>query len=150
MDDNTKIRALMVYFRHWGKSEAQACKTVHGMNKTMMLLREEFLKDATMTKLEDELKRMHNYMFDNEDTYYLWLELADILLQDCGGCFETIMMDGLYDEEEMLLDRKMVLENNLGNECDILYDYDFGYKDVLSVDAIVALPVIHPKNDYDT
>ena len=60
-----------------------------------------------------------------------------------GGCFETLCADDPYDEDEMLFDRKIMLEDhlNISNDetADIIYDNDFGYRETLSVDAIVAL-----------
>lgn len=42
MDDDTKIKALMVYFRHWGVDEARARKNIHGIRKTETILQENF------------------------------------------------------------------------------------------------------------
>lgn len=148
MDDASKIAVLMIYYQHWGKDEIRARKTLYGMKQTLKILGDDMITgDKT---LEYELKRRFAFLFENEDTYYMWTEIVDILLQDFGGCFETIWKDGLYNEEDMLLDRKILLEDNLGDvpPIDLIYDDDdFGYKEILSVDAIVALPVITPLDD---
>ena len=74
---------------------------------------------------------------------FFWTDFVDIFLQDVGGCFEPISADHPYDEEEMLFDRKIILEDHLNivndETADIIYDSDFGYRETLSVDAIVAL-----------
>ena len=140
MEDVLKIKVLMIYYDHWGKDEIQARKVVHGLEKTCSLLSQHFqTKDRTT---EDALKRMFHYLC-NEDVVFLWTDFVDIFLQDLGGCFESLSMDDPYDEEEMLFDRKIMLEDHLqivnDETADLLYDDDFGYREALSVDAIVAL-----------
>lgn len=151
MDDTLKLKVLMIYYDHWGKDEIKARKTSHGVKKTMELLKaryeiddlDEEDDDEEKTSLETRLKRYFYYLC-NEDLHYMWVEFAEIFLNDCGGCVEPYNpLEDLYDNEEMLFDRKIMLEDNLNivNEetSDIIYDNDFGYDEVLSVDAIVAL-----------
>lgn len=139
MDDASKIKILMIYYDHWGKEELQARKTAHGVRETLSLLRGRFeTKDHT---LKDGLLRMFRYL-EYEDMVFLWSDFADIFLQR-EGCFDPLSSDEPYEEDEILFDRKVLLEThlNLHNEdtSDLIYDDEFGYEDVLSVDAIVAL-----------
>ena len=140
MDDSLKIKVLMIYYDHWGKEEIKARKVVHGMNKTLSLLMERFQSEDRT--LNDGLKRMFNYLC-NEDIVFLWTDFVDIFLQDVGGCFDALCPDDPYDDDEMLFDRKIMLEDHLNitndETADIIYDNDFGYQEALSVDAIVAL-----------
>lgn len=140
MDDSLKIQVLMIYYDHWGKEEIKAQKVVLGINKTLSSLTERFQSEDRT--LNDGLKRMFNYLC-NEDIVFLWTDFVDIFLQDLGGCFETMTSDDPYDEDEMLFDRKIMLEDHLNiindETADIIYDNDFGYRETLSVDAIVAL-----------
>lgn len=143
MDDSIKIKVLMIYYDHWGKKEIRARKAVDGLNRTMFLLSERFhTDDDTEYTLDTGLIRLFHYMSDDE-LPYLWTEFVDIFLADCGGCFEPVLVGDPYDEEEMLFDRKIMLEDHLNitndETSDIIYDNDFGYEDALSVDAIVAL-----------
>lgn len=139
MEDTRKIRALMVYYDHWGKEELRARKTAHGVNKTLSLLRERFqTKDRSLL---EGLRRMFHYL-GQDDMVFLWTDFVDIFFER-EGCFEPLSPDDPYEEEEMLFDRKILLEThlNLHNEdtSDMIYDNGFGYKEVLSVDAIIAL-----------
>lgn len=138
MDDLLKIRVLMIYYDHWGKDELKARQTVYGLNKTLHLLEERFhTKEYTMM---ESLKRMFSYL--SEDRSFVCSEFIDIFLQDYGGCFENFL-ENFYDEDELLFDRKIILEENLNISSEesgyLLYDSDFDYQNVLSVDAIVAL-----------
>lgn len=138
MDDATKLQVLMIYYHHWGREEIQARKTVHGVHLTMKLLKERFQTEEHTMK--DGLRRMFYYLC-NEDLSFLWSEFVEIFLQD--HCVEPFDSNDLYDQDEMLFDRKIHLEDtlNITNEetAELIYDNDFTYRHVLSVDAIVAL-----------
>jgi hypothetical protein len=140
MDDILKIKVLMIYYDHWGKEEITARKIVCGLNKTIGLLKIRFQTEENT--IENGLKKMFYYLC-NEEVHFLWTEFVEIFLQDLGGCFEPLLEDDFYEEEEMLFDRKILLEDNLNlsNEdtADLIYANDFSYENVLSVDAIVAL-----------
>lgn len=150
MDDTRKIAVLTIYYEHWGKDEIQARKVADGWKRTHKLL-DEKLKNGNDT-LVDYLKNMKNYMCMYEDTYDLWVEIVDIFLHDYGGCFESFLNEENETDEERLFVCKVLLEENLGISddatADIIYDDSFLQKDVLSVDAIVALPSIHHKNEF--
>lgn len=143
MDDTLKIKVLMIYYDHWGKDEINARKVVYGINKTKELLSGQYAVNGRT--LEDGLRRIFLYLC-NEETYYLWIEFVDVLLQDYGGCFDYDKDGEYYYEGDFIFDRKMLLEDHLeGLFCsetefyDILYDHHFSANDILSVDAIVAL-----------
>lgn len=142
VEDADKIRALMIYYQHWGKEEARAQRAADGINETIRLLRVFCVEDDEV--LADKLRHLLTHIGISR---YLWVECADVLLNQCGGCFPS--SDGLdedgffYDDEELLFHRKIVLEDNLNahNEdtASMIYDDAFSYDDVLSVDAILAL-----------
>jgi hypothetical protein len=140
MDDFLKIKVLMIYYDHWGRDEIRARKVVHGMNQTLCSLTERFQSEDRTVK--DGLVRMFNYLC-NEDIFFLWTDFVDIFLQNLGGCFESIGVYDPYDDDEMLFDRKFILEDHLNirndTTADLIYDNDFGHREILSVDAIVAL-----------
>lgn len=142
MDDCMKIKVLMIYYDHWGAQEIRARKAVDGINKTISLLKDRFQTEEH--SLEHGMKRFFHYMCDDE-AHFVCTEFVDIFLEDCGGCFEPIWTGDPYDydEEEMIFDRKILLEDHLNivndETADIIYDQDFGHDDALSVEAIVAL-----------
>ena len=142
MEDVVKVQVLMIYYDHWGRQELRARKIAHGMDKTLLLLEQHF--QTRERTLIDGLKRMFQYL-SQEDIVFLWTDFVEIFLQDMGGCFDTISLDEPYgaDEDEVLFDRKVILEENLNitnsETVDMIYDNEFGYRNVLSVDAIVAL-----------
>ena len=142
MEDADKIKALMIYSQHWGKEEARARRVSDGIHETIRLLKVFCVDDDDV--LADKLRQLLEHIGISR---YLWVECADVLLNECGGCFpssEGYNEDGFfYDDEELLFHRKIALEDNLNahNEdtaC-MIYDETFSYDDVLSVDAIVAL-----------
>lgn len=129
MNDATKIRVLMIYYQHWGLDEIQARKVVHGVQQTIALLEKQV--------------KTYNDMFFYPSIHFGWSEMANALLHNCGGCIDRMPEYDDYDENEILFDRKVMLENHLHitnyRTCDILYEDGFGYQEILSVDAIVAL-----------
>lgn len=141
MDDADKIRVLMIYWQHWGREEARARRASGGIRETIRLLG-VFCgdDDEDPAPLEDKLRRVLGCVGSSS---YLWAECADVLLHDCGGCFPPPDDDLYDDDEELLFDRKILLDDNLGPRSEdasyMIYDEDFRYEHVLSVDAIVAL-----------
>lgn len=141
MNDADKIRALMIYCQHWGREEARARRAAGGIRETMRLMR-IFCGDDEEDKasLDEKLRRVFDCVGASS---YLWAECADVLLHDCGGCFPPPDDNDYDDDEELLFDRKFLLEENLAPRSEdasyMIYDEDFRYEDVLSVDAIVAL-----------
>lgn len=138
MNDTIKISVLMIYYDHWGKDEINARKIVYGVNRTMDLLEKNFHTEEH--SMLDGLKRMFSYL--SEDSSYLWSEFVNIFLHDYGGCVDSFQ-DELYDEDELLFDRKIRLDDHLNQSSEdtgyLIYDQEFGYQNVLSVDAIIAL-----------
>ena len=130
MDDNTKIRALMIYYEHWGKEELRAQKTLSGLEETMRMLG-EYDMQALMESFYD--------VCEPEDMHFLWIEISQLFLRNCGGCLDPMMEDDFYDEEELLFTRNLRLMGNLNIRFSELIEQDFEYRDTLSVDAIVAL-----------
>ena len=130
MDDNTKIRALMIYYDHWGKEELRAQKTLRGLEETMRML-DEFDVQALMESFYD--------VCEQEDIHFLWTEISQLFLRNCGGCLDPIMGDDFYDEQELLFTRNLRLMGNLNISFSELIEQEFEYQDALSVDAIVAL-----------
>lgn len=125
MDDHTKIRVLMIYYEHWGKEEIRAEQIRSGINKTMDLLSDYDL---------DCLFRCFYENCHSEDISFLWLEFANIFLQQYGECLEP--MNGLFDDEDLLFLRHETLKKNIGIHEDSMLPLP--YTDTLSVDAIVA------------
>lgn len=133
-----KIKALMIYYDHWGKDEIRARKAVHGLQKTMRSIEEWFPTEKEET-LQCRLKKMFEY--NDSDVMFWWNEFAEVFLGE-AMCFDND--DGFFeDPDELLFDKKVMLEDKLNilNEetADLIYDNDFEYKNILSVDAIVAL-----------
>lgn len=133
MDDNTKIRVLMIYYEHWGKEEIRAQKALRGIEETMRMLDE--------LDVEALLESFH-HVCDPYDIHFLWTEFINVFLRDCGGCLDPIVGEDFFDPEELLFSRMVRLKHNL-NRNHLLHNLswmdDFEYHDALSVDAIVAL-----------
>ena len=129
---------LTIYYDHWGKDEIRARKAVYGLKKTIRCLEEWFpLEQEEGTSLFFMLKKMFDYDTDVVDR---WNEFAEVFLGE-AMCFDND--NDFFDADELLFDKKVMLEDklNIFNEdtADLIYDNDFQYKNILSVDAIVAL-----------
>lgn len=128
MDDNTKIRVLMIYYEHWGKEEIRAQKASRGMEETMRML--------DQLDVEALLESFY-HVCDRDDIHFLWTEFVHVFLQDCGGCLDPIVGEDFFDPEELLFSRMVRLTHNLN--LNLNWVDGFEYDDALSVDAIVAL-----------
>lgn len=130
MDDTTKMRVLMIYYEYWGKEEIRTRKTVCGLHSTLKII-------------EDHIQNYDDYFYYFcHDIYFLWTEFTDMFLKDCGGCFDAVRDGFYYDEQDLLLNRKMRLEEHMSGTSDanhLLYHDEFRYNNILSVDAILAL-----------
>lgn len=62
MDDNTKIQALMIYFRHWGEGEIRARKNIQGIRKTEAALQEYFRDLHTLSNMDMSNASFWTYM----------------------------------------------------------------------------------------
>lgn len=129
---------LMIYYNHWGKDEIRARKAVFGLKKTMRSLEEWFPVEQEEETLLSMLRKIFEYDMDVVDR---WDEFAQVFLGE--AMYFDNEHDFLDDPDELLFDRKVMLEDklNIFNEetADLIYENDFEYKNVLSVDAIVAL-----------
>lgn len=131
---------LMIYYNHWGKEEIRARKAVHGLKKTIRCLEEWFPMEQE--DKQETLLSMLTKLFDYDmDVVDRWDEFTQIFLGE--AMYFDNEHDFLDDPDELLFDKKVMLEDklNIFNEetADLIYENDFEYKNVLSVDAIVAL-----------
>lgn len=137
MEDVSKIRALMIYYDHWGKEELRSRKTAYGIHKTLSLLQERFqTQDRT---LMEGLRRMFHYL-GQEDMIFLWSEFVDIFFQREG--FAMLLDYEYYATEDGRMDawkNRLCNSLHLEEEERILFLYnELSPQEVLSVDAIVA------------
>lgn len=132
-----KIKVLMIYYDHWGKEEIRARKALIGLQKTEKQLDEWFPMEGD-EPLVDRLKQI--FLFDM-DLVERWKEFAEVFLGEVMSFLHED--DFLEDEEDILFEKKIMLEDRLYifNEetSDLIYDEGFQYENILSVDAIVAL-----------
>lgn len=148
MDDEIKIQILMIYYNHWGKYEINSRKVVSGIKKTMNFLNKEFVYNDL--SLQQSLKSLfYNYSDDHISSVYKLL--IELLLEDYGGYYDDDWNYELENEDDLLFDKKYLLEQNIGDlsseSSDILYSDDFNASHRLSVEAIVGLKPIH---QYDS
>lgn len=146
MDEQTKIRVLMIYYNHWGKDEIRLRKTIDGLNKTISILKNEYASYNDLT-LSDALGSLF-YQYSDVHISILYKDMIDVLLKDYGGFYDDERNFGDYDEQDdLLFDRKYNFEENTGDlsqeGSSILYNDNFTHHHVLSVESIVALKPIH-------
>ena len=146
MDDQQKIKAIMVYYNHWGRDEINARKILHGLRLTTSLLVKEYVHSG-MSLYESLTSLFYNY--SEEHVSNLCKDLIDLLLRDCGEFYndDWMISDEIYSMDDHLFDRKCLFESNsgdLGKESSrFFYSDNFDYRNVLSVESIVALKPLH-------
>lgn len=129
MDDATKVRVLNIYYDHWGIEELRVRKAVYGIDKTISLLMDWYPYPAR-----------YNPHSSFHRIYVHWVDLSDLFLSHLAF---DVWMDHEYYRGEGRLDAwKNRLCKNLRLEKEepvrFLYN-ELGPREVLSVDAIVAL-----------
>lgn len=64
MNDELKIQALMIYFHHWGKEQTQIRKTIHGIHKTVSLLKQNFNTLENMVTMDMQQSSFWTHMIE--------------------------------------------------------------------------------------
>lgn len=100
MNDETKIKVLMIYYEHWGNEQNQLRKTIHGFNQL-----QEYIIEYTMSSLDTA--RENYELIDDEDEVDAFSEYIEKLYEDPSPsslyeclkkCFED---EPIFDDEFM-------------------------------------------------
>lgn len=144
MDDNIKIKALMVYYHHWGMDEIKAERNRRALNKTMEKICELFRsKNSSPNKfnLIEEIQFQTFFLREIQQMSFwsnhapmasmcLLNQIANTLLSSIGGCNEIHPSLNSY----FIKIAKILKMNVFSIAC-----MDMSKEDLLSVNAIVAL-----------
>lgn len=139
MDDNRKIQAILIYFKHWGADEAWEQRRHQGIHRLMENIHSVFFDDGeehTMKELAREVQMFNTWttLFNTHGANSLpsmWFNIIDTLLRDMGGCpFDT----NTYIQPS----REAVVSANTKMKVWKIYDMCLSEEDLLSVDSIVA------------
>ena len=128
MDDTLKIKALMIFFEHWGKEEAHIYKNLHGIKKF-----DEYIHRTYNSRYETALDALKD---TDMASIRFWYSMVDCLLPNMDHWVEY------YDFISKPLYAKIKFAENIGAVF-----YDIAHMDVTDakmkqVDAIVALPLL--------
>jgi hypothetical protein len=126
MDDTLKIKALMIFFEHWGKEEARTYKNLDGLKKFDKQIRTAY--DSRYETAMDALKNT------DMTSMRFWSSMVDCLLPGMDHWAEY------YDFINKPLYAKIRFAESIGAVF-----YDIAHVDVADgkmkqVDAVVALP----------
>lgn len=128
MNDELKIRALMIYFSHWGMEEARIQNNIKGARLFLQLV------DKNYTNREDNA--LGNLTDTNKLTLNFWHGIIDTLLPDMNHWVEYYD----YITKPLYYKIKFSEMNGVG-----FYDIFYSGLDpsqMKALDAIIALPII--------
>lgn len=126
MDDTLKIKALMIYFEHWGKEEARIYKNLDGLKKF-----DDYIYKTYDSRYETALEALKN---TDMASIQFWYSIVGCLLPGMDHWVEY------YDFMSKPLYVKIKFAENIGA---VFYDVahmDMADEKMKQVDAIVALP----------
>lgn len=124
MEDTLKIRALMIYYEHWGKEEVRICKNLDGVRRFHTLVQMEYgsRRETALEALCDT----------NMSSRRFWQSMVDCLLPHMSHWTEY------NDYPCKPLYTKIRFADNIGT-----FYYKIAHVDAANmkrVDALVALP----------
>jgi len=129
MDDTLKIKALMIYYDHWGKEESRIHKTIEGAKK---------FKEQIYLKYSNRYESHIEVLMDSDkSSFKFWYSMVDCLLPG----MDHWVMD-YRDYITKPLHAKIRFAEMIGT---IFYDVlraDLSNDQMKNVNAIVALPVL--------
>lgn len=126
MDDTLKIKALMIFFEHWGREEARIYKNLDGLKRFNQHIHKTY--DSRYETALETLKDI------DMSSLRFWYSMVDCLLPDMDHWVEY------YDFITKPLYAKIKFAENIGA---VFYDVahmDMADEKMKQVDAIVALP----------
>ena len=126
MDDSTKIKALSIYFNHWGVEEARLRRRQEGLKATMDKIRLVFLhEDDNPALLLDEVA---SYF----DEYY-YFDRDHVVLHNL---IESLLGSSTFIRKRDYLQK---MSKVFYIDLYMFYKMNWSYKNVHNADAIVAL-----------
>lgn len=128
MDDSLKIKALMIYFEHWGKDEARIYKNLDGLKRFNEQVHSEY-----DSRYETALEALKN---TNKNSIRFWHSVVGCLLPGMDHWVEY------YDYMTKPLYAKIKFADNIGAVFYNIAHINVGDEKMKQVDAIIALPVI--------
>lgn len=118
MDDNLKIQALAIYYKHWGNEQNHKRKIIHGFSS----LKQHISKYAF--DFLDAVRRTYDIFLDDEEEVASLDEHIDklksnpsFLFQCLQKCFDDEPFFGDEDERDLSLDNCSCFSELLLGEC---------------------------------
>ena len=156
MDNNTKMKALMIYFDHWGIEEAKQRRQQEGYELTMNKINTCFFGKNNLVSKRDllqEVAELEDWNNPRGGSYsdklyfkYFWHKLIDLLLSGLGGDIDS----GLKSPFEYRDARYHHVSFARRMNINLYTMYKIGLddpKDMLSIDAIVGLPPLPQRKE---
>ena len=131
MDDTLKIKALMIYFEHWGKEEARIYENMDGLKRF-----DKHVHTTYDSRYETALEALKNT--DMSSTRF-WYSMVDCLLPGMDHWVEY------YDFMTKPIYAKIKFAENIGAAFYDIAHINVAEEKMKQVDAIIALPVIKIK-----
>lgn len=126
MNDALKVKALMIYFEHWGKEEARIYKNLDGLKKF-----DEYVHATYNSRYETSLDALKD---TDMTSIQFWHSLVDCLLpgMDHWVEYSDFITKPLY--------AKIKFAENIGAMFYDIAHVNMDDEKMKQVDAIVALP----------
>jgi len=128
MDDTLKIKALMIYYEHWGREESRIQRTLEGVKR----FKEQIYKRYS-NRYESEFEVLND---SDKSSPKFWYSLVDCLLPDMDHWVEH------HDYTTKPLYAKIKFAEMIGTIFFDVIHADLSNDQMKNVDAIVALPVL--------
>lgn len=122
MDDETKIKALMIYFHYWGKDQAHRRKVIQGIQKTETIWNQYFNGHYTLAMMDMSKKSF-------------WVHMTESLLE---GMIHYMPYDDLGDIKP--LHNCVKFADAIGASFFSVYALQLSKEEMQSLNAIIALP----------
>lgn len=133
MNDELKIRALMIYYDHWGKEEIRHTRDQKAFIKTMDKIKELFavFEDDNFDFLT-EIRYMTWFNYEPDEKINFINRIVECLLSEIGGSASIMSIP-----MPMTMTSKLAKHLNI-NIFDV-FRVELSKEEIRQVDAIVAL-----------
>ena len=129
MNDDLKIRALMIYFSHWGKEESRIQRSISGVL---------FFQHLVQTNYTNREENAFEVLTDtNKSSFHFWYKMIHTLLPEMNHSEEY------YDYRTKPLSYKIKFAEMNGISFQNVCYSGLNQTQMNQIDAIVALPTLH-------
>lgn len=135
MDDDVKIKVLMIYFRHWGVEEARQRRQRDGVHSLMRQIHGIFFR---VEKSVNGVGMRFHFLIQEVALLEEWVRLTPDFFPNMIDKFLSPIGGYPFQRSTRAFSREQKLARRLGLPIWMLYRMELSEQDLLSVDSIVA------------